>query len=161
MKTKTHHLAAVLAFAALGCSLKPVPVEDLEEKGLLDVRLDANARAQLPGKQIKFWVEITNRSPHTLDVTALRVELKAMPIAEREKVCLRQDWTYNWNQEIRLLPGRHLTVPIVPEQGVEFPLEFLKEGKYEIVAVINERYASPPWSIQIERPDLVEPVRRT
>jgi hypothetical protein len=161
METKPHHLAAVLALATLGCSSRPVPVEDLEEQGLLDVRLDANARAHLPGRQLKFWVEITNRSAHTLDLAALRVELQAVPALEREKVCLRQDWTYRWNQEMRLLPGRRLTVPIVPEKGVEFPLELLEEGSYEIVAVVNARYASGPWSIRIARPDLNEPLRRT
>jgi hypothetical protein len=161
MKTKTHRLPAVLAVALWGCSSGPIPVDDLEEKGALDVRLDASSRAQLPGKQIKFWVEITNRSPHTLDLADLRVELQAVQVAEREKICLRQDWTYRWNQEIRLLPGKRLTVPIVPEKGVEFPLEILREGKYEIVAVVNERHASRPWPLQISRPDLIEPPRRT
>jgi hypothetical protein len=161
MERRTIRLTAVLALAASACSSRPVPVEDLEEDGLLDVRLDANAKAHLPGRQLKFWVEITNRSGHTLDLADLRVELQAVPSAQRERVCLRQDWTYRWNQEMRLLPGKRLTVPIVPEKGVEFPLELLQEGKYEIVAVVNARYASRPWSIQIARPDLIEPPRRT
>ncbi len=47
-----------------------------------------------------------------------------------------------------------MTIPVVPEKGVEFPLEILRAGDYDIVAVVNERFTSRPYPLRIVRPDL-------
>ncbi len=47
-----------------------------------------------------------------------------------------------------------MTIPVVPERGVEFPLEILSAGDYDIVAVVNERFTSDPYPLSIVRPDL-------
>jgi len=146
-----------------GCSAT-VPIQELEDQGSLEVRLDANARAHEPGRQIKFFVDVTNKTSSSLDLANLNVEIQVQE--GPGKVLLRQDWTYRWNQEMVLLPGRRLTLPIVPEQvdgevRVELPLEQLPEGEYDLVAVINGRHASAPYKLKIFRPDLEAPVRRS
>lgn len=147
-----------LAFLISGCSAT-VPIQDLEDQGSLEVRLDANARAHEPGRQIKFFVDVTNKTSGSVDLAGLNVEIQVQE--GPGKIQLRQDWTYRWNQEMILLPGRKLTLPIVPEKGVELPLEQLPEGEYNLVAVINGRHASAPYKLKIFRPDLGAPVRRS
>lgn len=156
-----HHsiIAAMALLAACGCSA-PVPVDSVTEAGALEVRLDANARTCQPGKKIKFFVDITNRSEHSLDLAALSVELQARGDAQAGAVRLRQDWTYRWGREMLLPPGKRLTVPIVPEQGVEFRLEMLEAGQYSIVAVVNGKHASQPYPLVVARPDLIPALRR-
>ena len=156
----SHRIAITLiVLGAWGCSA-PVPIDALEDSGALEVRVDANARTHQPGRKIKFVVDITNRSERSLDLAALKVELQARTDAQGGPVRLRQDWTYRWNQEMLLPPGKRVTVPIVPEAGVEFRLEMLEAGKYAIVAVVNGRHESPPYSLVIARPDLVPELRR-
>src|SRR5688572_27945970 len=144
---------------ACGCSA-PVPIDALEDGAAIEVRLDANARTHQPGRKIKFFVDITNRSERPLDLAALKVELQARTDPRAGPVRLRQDWTYRWGQEMLLPPGKRVTVPIVPEAGVEFRLEMLEAGQYAIVAVVNGRHESQPYSLVIARPDLVPELRR-
>jgi len=145
-----------LAFVLSGCAAT-LPIEKIEDRGSLEVALDANARAHQPGRQIKFFVEVTNKTSGSVDLAGLNVEIQVQE--GPDKIQLRQDWTYRWNQEMILLPGRKLTLPIVPEQGVELPLEQLPEGEYNLVAVINGRHASAPYKLKIFRPDLGAPRR--
>jgi len=155
-----HRLVLSLSLlAACGCSTA-VPIDSVQDEGAIEVRLDANARTHQPGRKIKFFVDITNRSERSLDLAALNVELQARTDAQAGPVRLRQDWTYKWGQKMLLPPGKRVTVPIVPEAGVEFRLEMLEAGKYAIVAVVNGRHESPPYSLVIARPDLVPELRR-
>jgi len=151
----------LVLLAACGCSTA-VPIDTLQDEGAIEVRLDANARMHQPGRKIKFFVDITNRSERSLDLAALNVELQARTDADARSgpVRLRQDWTYKWEQEMLLPPGKRITVPIVPEAGVEFRLEMLEAGKYAIVAVVNGRHTSAPYALVIARPDLVPELRR-
>ena len=156
----SHRFAISLALlVTCGCSA-PMPIDALEDGAAIEVRLDANARTHQPGRKIKFFVDITNRSERSLDLAALKVELQARTDPRSGPVRLRQDWTYKWGQEMLLPPGKRVTVPIVPEAGVEFRLEMLEAGQYAIVAVVNERHESQPYSLVIARPDLVPELRR-
>ena len=147
-------LAAAALLLGGGCSLSVVSIQDLSSKDALDVGLDANARAHLPGRQIKFFVDITNQSGRTLDLAKLKVELEAAPAKSPQAVTFREDWSFRWQTQVRLPPGKKITVPVVPERGVEFPIELLPQGDYGIVAVVNDRYRSRPYPLRVVRPDL-------
>src|SRR5262245_22184295 len=109
-------IAAVLA----GCA-SAVPVTQLEEKSVLDVRLASSTRTHVPGRPIKFFVDITNRSGRPIDLSALSVELQAHAVGQKGVVQLRQDWTYRFgDRQVVLAPEKKLSVPVVPEAGVEF-----------------------------------------
>ena len=152
-------LAAVLVLVACGCA-SPVPISKLEKDAPIEVRLDANSRAHEPGRQIKFFVDVTNRSDHVLDLADLSVEIQVH--SPPGKIHLRQDWTSKWGgREMLLYPGKRITVPVVPEKGVELPIENLPEGNYDIVAVVNGRFPSRSYSLRVLRPDLNTPLRRT
>jgi hypothetical protein len=130
----------------------------------LGVVLDANARAVLPRRQVKFFVDITNLGGESVFLRDLTVELTASPRQEPGVISLRESWQYSWQQDIRLLPQRRLTLPIVPDNqrvwkgaGMrvpEFPLETLRPGEYEIRATVNGRYTSQPYALRVYRPDL-------
>jgi len=143
---------ALLASSGLSCATK---VSDLKGEDLLQVNLDSNARTYVPGFDIKFYVEITNKSGGTIDLEDLSVELQVH--SEPGKVALREDWTYRWKETMHLPADKKLTLPIVRGRGlggVELPLELLAEGTYGIVAVINGAYSSPPYTLKVLRPDL-------
>lgn len=153
---------ACLFGAALALSLSSgcgaLPLEELEDEDDIAVRLDANARAHTPGRQIKFYVDLFNRTESDVDVRGIRIELKASPRASSGTVSLRQTWRYRWSVETPpppIAPGKRMTIPVVPERGVEFPLEILRAGSYHIVAVVNDRFSSPPYPLEILRPDVV------
>lgn len=144
----------LFAAALPGCA-GAVPVSQVAEKSLLDVRLASTTRTHVPGRPLKFFVDITNQGEQAIDLSALRVELQALSPGPERAVRLRQDWSYNFgDRQILLGPGKKLSVPVVPEAGVEFRLDVLQEGTYEIVAVVNERFTSPPVPLFVSRPDL-------
>lgn len=151
-----HSLASLVLLA--GCA-STVPVSQLEGDGALEVHLDANARAHAPGRELKFFVDIVNKSGHVVDLADLEVELQV--ITPPRKVQLRQDWRYRWGREMLLPPEKKLSVPIKPEPGLELPIEHLAEGTYQIVAVVNGRFSSRPYSLRNLRPDLRVRLRRT
>ena len=150
-------LAAVLTSGLSSCG--SVELRHLKGQDDIAVQLDANARAHLPGRQIKFFVDLINKTERAIDLRGVRIELKASPKSQPETVSLRQSWSYRWPAGMPpLRPGKRLTVPVVPEKGVEFPLEMLAPGPYTIVAVLNDRYESGPYLVEVVRPDLlVEP----
>ena len=150
-------------------------IEDMEREGEIEVVLDANATSIHAGRRIKFWVDLKNHTSGTIDIEKLSIELTAAPAAKPEKISLRREWGYNWqNQQISLLPGRKMTIPIVPEVtsvnagsmtaagGMlsmrqknailtsEFPLDQLEEGPYEIRAIVNGTLRSKPYTLRVE-----------
>lgn len=155
-----------------------VRVSELEEPGALDVRVSTANPVHAPGRKLKFLVDVTNRTSSTLDLADLSVELRVLGRLGPEghaldghelrasdpdrpaRVLLRQDWVYRWGREMLLAPGKRLTVPVVPEAGLELPVGSLPEGAYEVVAVINDRHESAPCRLQVLRPDLRPPLRR-
>lgn len=159
MHKRLHSLASVLLPLGLiaGCAA-PVAVGELHDQDALEVRVSTANRVHQPGAQLRFLVDVTNRSGDTLDLADLRVEIRV--VEPPAKVHLRQDWVYRWGREMLLEPGKRLTVPIVPEAGLELPVEHLAEGAYDIVAVINDRFESRPCRMEVIRPDLGRPLRR-
>ena len=153
-------LLTLFSFSA-GCLARSIGIQELKEPGSLQVSLDANQRAFEPSRRIKFFVEILNQTSDRLDLKNLKVELLVSPEEAPEKVSLRNPWSYRWGQEMLLEPGKKLTLPIVPEKGVELPLEHLPPGNYSIIAVLNGRYTSKAYSLRIVRPDLEGPIRRS
>jgi hypothetical protein len=159
---------ALLPALVIGSSCSPlVRSDELSSASELDVVLDATARAVVPGKKIKFFVEITNRTGSHLDLGDVAIELTASPKGDPATVALRKTWTYRLNRPLVLAPGKRATLPIVPEtitgrsavlgQEVsigEFPLAQLAEGDYEIRATVNGLRTSPPYPLRVSRPDL-------
>ena len=149
-------LLAVIVTLAAGCQTPHL--DELRGGDEIKVRLDSNSRAHMPGRQIKFFVDLVNQSSIDVDVSDLDIELKASPRGEPDTVSLRHRWRYNWRNATPplppLRPEKRMTVPLVPEKGVEFPLEILRAGDYDIVAVVNGRFASPPYSLAVVRPDI-------
>ena len=159
--------AAILACAIGGC--QSVGVDQLDSERALEIHLDANSRscvANMP-RPLKFFVDITNHTRSTINLTQLTVELRAIRERAPETIVLREEWTYRWPQEVLLEPTKKLSIPIVPERsspGVagEFPLAALARGEYGIIAVVNDRHTSAPYRLQVLRPDLTRiPLRRT
>jgi hypothetical protein len=159
--------AGVLAVVIVGC--RSVDIDQIESEKALEVRLDANARScavNMP-RPLKFFLDITNHTKRTINLTRLTVELRAVLEHAPETIVLREEWTYRWPQEVLLGPEKKLSIPIVPERnspGVagEFPLEALAKGEYGIVAVVNNRHVSEPYRLKVLRPDLERaPLRRT
>ena len=163
-------------------STKP-SVEEPTSSGQLVVVLDANSHAVVPNRQIKFFVDITNNTSETLDLTDVSVELTASPLQDRSKIVLRKAWTYRLQNNavitgrkrgytshrpvgsITLAPGKRLTLPIVPESSrvkefgqvltiSEFPLQTLSPGEYEVRATVNEKFVSRRYRLEVYRPDL-------
>ncbi|MBI4606594.1 MAG: hypothetical protein HY721_31920 [Planctomycetes bacterium] len=173
MRIETLLAAAAALAAAGGC--RAVTLSEIEERGAIDVRLDANARAFVPTtpQRVKFFVDITNKTSGTVSLARLKIELLAYGEGKPDQVQIRQSWTYRYPKEVFLGAGKRFTIPIVPERGTaatpgapvgtasELPLEHLPEGSYEIVAVVNGRHASPPYKLQVARPDLRPELRRT
>jgi hypothetical protein len=159
--------AGILAVLIGGC--QSVDIGQLESDQALEVRIDANTRACIANKlrPIKFFIDITNRTQSTINVTGLTVELRAAPVGAPEVTVMRQQWTYRWPRLVLLGPEKKLSIPIVPERsspGVagEFPIEFLAKGDYAIVATVNDRHESEPYRLKILSPDLQPaPLRRT
>ncbi len=121
----------------------------------IEVRLDCNSKVHMPGRRIKFFVDLVNQTGTNVDVSGVEIELKASPRGELETISLRHHWRYRWSCDSPpLRPGKRMTIPVVPEKGVEFPLEILRAGDYDIVAVVNERFTSRPYPLAIVRPDL-------
>jgi len=147
---------ASIVLSTAGCA-STVRLSDLPSDADVEVVLDANVRTYQPGRRLKFFVDVTNRTSRTLDLADFRVELQAK--GTQDKVQLRQDWTYRWDRTMVLLPEKRITVPIVPEAGLEFPLEVLAQGSYDIVAVVNDRYTSKPYSMRVLRPELLSSPR--
>jgi hypothetical protein len=137
-----------------GCFPHTVPIQDLEERAALEVHLDANARAFAPGREIKFFVDLMNRTSSRIDLKNLRVELLVSPEKAPETVSLRQPWSYRWGRDVYLEGGKKITLPIVPEKGLELRLDLLSPGSYSIVALVNGRFTSGPYPLRIVRPDL-------
>ena len=101
-------LPAVAGLSTGGCALSGVPIDELESPSALEVRLDSNVKAHLPGRQIKFFVDITNRSGGGVDFGQLVVELQASQPAAPGKVLLQEDWTFDWREQkirLRLVPS--------------------------------------------------------
>lgn len=146
----------IFLLALAGCA-STVPIGRLESGDLLAIRLGVSTPVYQPGQTIKFTVEIENKTTHNLDLSDLHVELQAR---SGSKVALRQDWSYQWGEPVYLAPEKKLSVPVVPREGVELPLDALGEGPYDMVAVVNERYESPPRRLSIRRPDLRRVIRR-
>jgi hypothetical protein len=154
------HLFPSAAFLLAGCTA--VGINELQSPEALEVRLDANATAYgaNPARRIKFFVDVTNRSGSTINLSGLKVELRALPDAASDAVLLREEWTYRWPQKVLLKADRKLSVPILPERpepgGVpgEFPLHLLTPGDYRIIAVVNDRHLSSPYRLKILRPEL-------
>ena len=159
---------ASVTYPAAGCNS---PAHRLAGSGPADglqVVLDANTRVVVPGKRIKFFVDITNHTHQNLDLEDLAIELTAFPRHDPSTISLRGTWSYRWSRSISLLPGRRITLPIVPETGrvwknaagrqalgaPEFPLDQLSEGEYEVRATVYGRYTSPPYSLRVHRIDL-------
>jgi hypothetical protein len=165
--------AAFLALAA-GCQLSAHSLRELPEEERVNVVLDANSRRAAPGRNVKFYVDITNTSSWTLDLTDLKVELTASPAADPDVVSLRGSWSYRWPERVLLPPGKRLTLPIVPENRrawneqlsrevvhSEFPLFQLAEGEYAVRASVVGRFRSEPYVLRVQRPDLApQPIRR-
>jgi len=159
--------AGLLAVVLAGC--RSVAIDQLESVDALEVRLDANSRscaANMP-RPLKFFIDITNRTKSTINLTGLTVELRAARERAPDTVVLREEWTYSWPRDVLLGPEKKLSIPIVPERnspGVagEFPLAALAKGEYGIVAVVNNRHKSEPYRLKVIRPDLERgPLRRT
>ncbi len=149
----THVLLATLTVGlASGC--RTPHLHELTG-GDIEVRLDCNSKAHMPGRRIKFFVDLINQTGTNVDVSGVEIELKASPRGELETISLRHSWRYRWRVDSPpLRPGKRMTIPVVPEKGVEFPLEILRAGDYDIVAVVNERFTSRPYPLAIVRPDL-------
>jgi len=144
----------VAALALWGCA--HVSIRELSTSGALEVHLDANVRAYHIGTQAKFFVDIYNRSPQAVELGGLQIELQASPVTDPDSIQMREDWSYRWPTQMLLEPGRKITVPIVPEKRVEFTLEVLRPGPYRLAAVVNQRYRSEPYALNIVRPELTE-----
>ncbi|HVR74697.1 MAG TPA: hypothetical protein VMT52_10210 [Planctomycetota bacterium] len=159
---------AVPAIAAFPCGCA-VGIQNLEPGDALAVTLDGNARSYFPGAPLplKFFVDITNETGRRVDLTRLLVELRVFSPEAPGEVKLRQNWVYRWPQEVVLEPGKRLTVPILPERATEgggspeLPVELLPEGRYGVVAVVNDHFQSAPYEIRIVRPDLQVEMRRS
>ena len=107
-------LAAVLGVAlplgsSSGCGT--VQLRHVTDQDAITVRLDANARAHVPGRQIKFYVDLVNETTKTIDIRRIGIELTASPQARPDTVSLRQSWRYRWDKE-RLPPLRPMRLPI-------------------------------------------------
>ena len=122
----------------------------------LTIGLDANALAHVPDRRIKFMIDIENGTQHSLDVHNLKIELQVNPLGDRDSISLRQSWKYRWpSQPPEIAPGKRLSISVVPEVGSgEFPLGYLSQGEYEVVALVNDRHRSQPYSLKVFRPDL-------
>ena len=143
-----------LLFAGFAASCGSVPLAELSDEARLEVKLDANIRVVTPRRRIKFYVDLQNQTSRSIDFAGLTIELRVSPRADTESVALRQTWRYGGLSLPSLAPERRLTVPIVPERGVELPLEHLAPGDYQIVAVVDERFTSAPYDVHVHRPDL-------
>lgn len=153
------HLARILFFTvslhlAVGCQMPRL--NDLQGGDEIQVRLDSNSRAHMPGRKIKFFVDLVNQTSSEVDVSVLDVELRASPHGDPDTISLRHRWRYDWkiNNLPSLRPKKRMTIPVVPEKGVEFPLEILHAGDYDIVAVVNGRFSSQPYPLAVVRPDI-------
>lgn len=172
----------LLALSVTGCTVPIRSIEEpdaIEVK--LDSNVRAYG-PEVPVR-LKFFVDIVNHAGRVVDATSLAVELRVRESGADSRVRLRQNWVYRWPERVYLQPERRLTIPIVPERGdsnerleglspqemqaqvmaarggqqataPELPVEALPEGQYEVVAVVNERFQSQPYSIRIVRPDL-------
>lgn len=143
---------ALLALAALAGCASATRIGDLSHEGALDIHLDANARTYRPGQKLVFYVDVFNRTREVLDLSDLKVELRVLD--EGRAVLLRQDWKYRWEGPMTLRPEKRITVPIVSRMGLELPIQYLPQAAYDVVAVVGGRYASPPYRLQVVRPDL-------
>ena len=153
----THCLLATLTVGlASGC--RAPHLQELTRGDEIEVRLDANARVHVPGRKIKFFVDLVNQTHTKVDVRGVRIELRASPRGRPETISLTHTWRYLWENASPplppLRPGKRMTIPVVPERGVEFPLEILRAGDYDIVAVVNGRFISGPYPLALVRPDL-------
>ena len=153
--------APLLAPLSAGCgALELAAVEDVSQ---VEIRVDANSRVAIPGRRMKFFVDIVNRSGKTLDVGDLKVELRVSPQTDPDTVSLRQTWTYRESRDPGgqfplILDGKKLTIPLLPERdSSEFPLEILTPGDYTVTAAVNERSVSRRrYPLAIARPDLAQ-----
>ena len=148
--------SALLTFYVSGCSLATVRIDELNGDDVT-VALDASARVHLPGRRIKFFVDLHNRSDATVDLQDLEVRLEARSTTAPETVSLSEEWTYRWEEGLSIPGQKRLTVPILPERSRqlwEFPLEQLSPGSYRITAIVNERLRSKPYLLSVERPEL-------
>lgn len=144
-------------------AIEEVPADEGSRR-LVTVTLDANTRVASEARRLKFWVDVHNGTESDLDVTRLRVELTASPVGVPDTISLRKCWSYAWQSPLEIAPGRRITLPIVPETRrtpgprgelltiSEFPLAQLVEGDYEIRAVVDERFTSPPYRISVVHP---------
>lgn len=150
-------VGALACLLLAGCAFRTATLDTVAGDDAVEVRLDANARVHHSNRQLKFFVDLINRSDSQVQLNELRIELRAHPAADAQTISLRKQWTYggmHWERGIFLRPGAKATVPIVPERNVEFPLEILDAGPYQIVAIVNDRFRTAPYQLTIVRPDL-------
>jgi len=160
----------LLSMSLVPIACGSVELAELEKDNDVEIVIDSTSRVVVPGRPIKFYVDIVNRSGRTLDVGDLKVELRVSPHAEPETVSLRQTWTYRERrgdaraQFPLIKDGKKLTIPVLPERdSSEFPLEILAPGDYLVSAAINGRHVSRRhYRLEVVRPDLSErfPSRR-
>lgn len=145
-------LVGIVLLGLIGCG--SVDLAEVQEG--LAITLDANAKTHLPHRQTKFYIDIGNETNYPVDVHNLKIELQVSPKGDRESVNLRQSWKYRWpTKPPKIAPGRQLSISVVPEIGSgEFPLSQLREGEYEVVALVNDRHLSSPYPLRVYRPDL-------
>lgn len=152
---------------AVGCS--SATPRDAERPGVPEwqVTLDANVHDVVPGRPVKFFVDVVNCGHETQELDKLAIEMTVSPQGNPSEICLRRTWDYSYAQTIRLLPGKRLTTSIAPKgenwQEIhsgdtmtvsEFALAQLRAGKYEIRATVNDTYTSPPYSVEVHRADI-------
>ncbi len=169
-----YHLLRNAPFAVVVAVLSScaIPMREVDTKRAFTIALDANSKVQIPGRQIKFYVDITNQTPYEILVDEVEIELQVRPAwggaasANKRPVSLREQWTYAFDaddparQPPKIASGRKVTLPVVPELGAEFELHLLAEGNYEVEALVNGRYRSEPYPLRVARPDVTRfPVR--
>ncbi len=176
----TRSLTLACAASAFLASCGAVPMSEIEAPDALEVHLDGNASVVVPGRRLKFFVDVFNRSPNEIVFDELRVELRVTKTdTPPEDIALRQTWRYRDGtagriDPPRIRPDRRLTLPVVPEEGSavpllrgqkispsnlpngsgEFPLALLAPGDYDVVAVVNDQFTSRPYRMKVARPDL-------
>jgi hypothetical protein len=165
--------AVLMVVPTAGCFSPSVRLDSIDERGAIVIVFDCNARVTYPGRALKFFVDVVNKTEQRIELNEVEIDINIYPKREPTKIALTKRWTFRWEKMMSLPAGKKLTLPINPEittfssgrqaagarrQGrpvyaSDFPIAQMQKGEYLVRAIVNERHVSQAYELRVsERP---------